>query len=89
MTPKQIGALAEHVEKVVKKYKDDTYFSRGNWGEAGDWEKELARLVNEDKRLPDYDVLDNVVLEFLLSHYESEVHSTGGESWGNDNEPVG
>lgn len=89
MTPKQIGALAEHVERVVKKYKDDTYFTRNTDG-MSEWEKELAKLVNNDKRLPDYDIIDNVVLEFLLSHYESEVHSIRGESWGtDDNEPVG
>ena len=87
MIAKQIGALAEHVEAVTKKYKDDSYFTRGNGVEP--WEQELARLVNADKRLPDYELLDTVVLEFLLSHYECDVHSTRGESWGNDNEPVG
>lgn len=87
MSPAQIFALAKHVEAVVKEFKDDTYFTR-NRDFLELWEDKLKHLINEDKVLPDYNIIDTLVLEFLLSHYESEVHCTRGESW-DDNEPVG
>lgn len=87
MSPEQIGALASHVHTVTKKYKDDTYFKRDS-DEMEPWEKHLARLVNKDKKLPDYELIDNLVLDFLLSYFESEVHCQR-ENWNDDNEPVG
>jgi len=76
MAPDKIGALAEVVQKFVQSRAGE-YFMRG----IGDWEEKLARRINNDRRLPDYDKIDQVVLEFLVNHYESDLHNTQGESW--------
>ena len=78
MAPEKIGALAEIVEKVVKKYPDQ-YFTFEAYLNT-DWWSELQELVNNDRRLPDFGNIDRIVLDFLLNHYESEVHAER-EKW--------
>lgn len=89
LTGKQIGRIAEHVEKVLKDFPPHTYSPSDENAEKSestgmeDWEAALKKAIDEDSNLPMYNDVAGEdtggVTGFLIDYFDAGNAKTPSE----------